>query len=161
MQPEILKPAAWPRPSGYSNGIAVAGRQIFVAGQIGWNAQGRFTSSRLADQVRQALQNIRAVLAEAKAGPEHVVRLTWYLTSREEYLADLGNIGAAYRDVMGKTFPVMSVVQVVALMEPDAKVEIEATAVVPDTITTATASVEPVVEVFDIALDDIVAPPSR
>lgn len=128
---QVLKPAHWPRPSGYSNGIAATGRQIFVAGQVGWDAEGHFNSTRLADQVRQALQNVCAVLAEAKAGPEHIVRLTWYLTSRDEYLADLGNIGAAYRDVMGKNFPVMSVVQVVALMEAQAKVEIEATAVVP------------------------------
>ncbi len=128
---EILKPASWPRPSGYSNGIAASGRQIFVAGQVGWNAECRFTSDRLADQVGQALRNICAVLAEASAGPEHIVRLTWFITSREEYLSDLDNIGAAYRDVMGKNFPVMSVVQVVALIESRAKVEIEATAVVP------------------------------
>jgi enamine deaminase RidA (YjgF/YER057c/UK114 family) len=127
---QVLKPAHWPRPNGYSNGIAATGRQIFVAGQIGWDAECRFNSSRLADQVRQALQNICAVLAEAKAGPEHIVRLTWYLTSREEYLSELESIGAAYRDVMGKNFPTMSVVQVVALMEAQAKVEIEATAVV-------------------------------
>jgi enamine deaminase RidA (YjgF/YER057c/UK114 family) len=130
--PLILQPAGWPRPRGYSNGIAVRGRQIFVAGQIGWNEQGRFVGSRLADQVAQALANICAVLATAGAGPEHIVRLTWYLTSREEYLAQLPDIGAAYRSVMGKSFPVMSVVQVVALMESEAKVEIEATAVVPD-----------------------------
>jgi len=128
---QILKPAAWPRPSGYSNGIAATGRQIFVAGQVGWDARGRFTSTHLADQVRQALRNVCAVLAEANAGPEHIVRLTWYLTSREEYLADLDQVGAAYREVMGKNFPVMSVVQVVALIEAQAKVEIEATAVVP------------------------------
>jgi enamine deaminase RidA (YjgF/YER057c/UK114 family) len=129
---QILKPAAWPRPSGYSNGIAITGRQIFVAGQVGWDAAGKFNSTRLADQVRQALKNICLVLAEAHAGPEHIVRLTWYLTSRDEYLADLDNIGAAYRQVMGKNFPVMSVVQVVALMEAQAKVEIEATAVLPE-----------------------------
>jgi len=130
-----LKPASWPRPSGYSNGIAATGRQIFVAGQVGWDANGRFNSTRLADQVRQALLNVCAVLAEAQAGPEHIVRLTWYLTSREEYVSDLANIGAAYREVMGKNFPVMSVVQVVALMEAEAKVEIEATAVVPNVAT--------------------------
>ena len=129
---QVLKPAAWPRPNGYSNGIVATGRQIFVAGQIGWDAECRFNSSRLADQVRQALQNICAVLAEAKAGPEHIVRLTWYLTSRDEYLSDLESIGAAYREVMGKNFPTMSVVQVVALMEAQAKVEIEATAVIRD-----------------------------
>jgi enamine deaminase RidA (YjgF/YER057c/UK114 family) len=145
MSLDILKPAHWPRPSGYSNGIAVTGRQIFIAGQVGWDAQRRFNSTRLADQVRQSLQNICAVLAEAQAGPEHLVRLTWYLTSRDEYLADLEGIGAAYRDVMGKNYPVMSVVQVVALMEPEAKVEIEATAVLP----------------VDVALNDIVAGPSR
>jgi len=111
------------------------GRQIFVAGQVGWDANGRFNSTRLADQVRQALQNVCTVLAEAQAGPEHIVRLTWYLTSREEYVSDLESIGAAYREIMGKHFPVMSVVQVVALMEAEAKVEIEATAVVPDVAT--------------------------
>jgi enamine deaminase RidA (YjgF/YER057c/UK114 family) len=130
-QLQVLKPAAWPRPSGYSNGIAATGRLVFVAGQVGWDAHCKFNSTRLADQVRQALRNICTVLAEAEAGPEHVVRLTWYLTSRDEYLADLANIGSAYREVMGKTFPAMSVVQVVALMEAEAKVEIEATAVVP------------------------------
>jgi enamine deaminase RidA (YjgF/YER057c/UK114 family) len=159
---QILKPANWPRPSGYSNGIAITGRQIFVAGQVGWNAECKFTSAKLADQVRQALQNICAVLAEAKAGPEHIVRLTWFLTSRDEYLADLDNIGAAYRDVMGKNFPVMSVVQVVALMEAQAKVEIEATAVVPEPAAAAAAVEDTAeVEVFDIPLDDIVTPPSR
>jgi enamine deaminase RidA (YjgF/YER057c/UK114 family) len=131
MRTQILKPAQWPRPSGYSNGIAVTGRQIFIAGQVGWDADCRFNSARLTDQVKQALQNICAVLAEAQAGPEHIVRLTWYLTSRAEYLAELESIGAAYRDVMGKIYPVMSVVQVVALMESEAKVEIEATAVLP------------------------------
>jgi enamine deaminase RidA (YjgF/YER057c/UK114 family) len=131
MTAQILNPPGWPRPRGYSNGIAVRGRQIFVAGQIGWDPSGRFSSTRLADQVKCALQNVCAVLAEAQAGPEHIVRLTWYVTSREEYHADLAEIGAAYRAVMGKNFPVMSVVQVVALMEPEAKVEIEATAVVP------------------------------
>ena len=157
---QILKPANWPRPSGYSNGIAITGRQIFVAGQVGWDADCKFNSTRLADQVRQALQNICTVLAEAQAGPEHVVRLTWYLTSRDEYLADLDNIGAAYRDVMGKNYPVMSVVQVVALMEAQAKVEIEATAVVPEPAAPAVEDTAEV-EVFDIPLDDIVAPPSR
>ena len=161
---QILKPASWPRPSGYSNGIAITGRQIFVAGQVGWDAECKFTSTQLADQVRQALQNICTVLAEAHAGPEHIVRLTWYLTSRDEYLADLDNIGTAYRDVMGKNFPVMSVVQVVALMEAQAKVEIEATAVIPDKTEAAdSAAAEDTaeVEVFDIQLEDIVTPPSR
>jgi enamine deaminase RidA (YjgF/YER057c/UK114 family) len=132
---DFLKPAGWPRPNGYSNGIATTGQQIFVAGQVGWDENGRFNSARLADQVRQALRNVCTILAEAHAGPEHIVRLTWYLTSRDEYLSDLENIGLAYRDVMGKHFPVMSVVQVVALMEAEAKVEIEATAVVPHVAT--------------------------
>jgi enamine deaminase RidA (YjgF/YER057c/UK114 family) len=131
MDPQILQPAQWSRPRGYSNGIVASGRQIFIAGQIGWDAQGRFNSERLADQVRQALENICTVLAQAQAGPEHIVRLTWYVTSRDEYHAELADIGAAYRAVMGKNFPAMSVVQVVALMELQAKVEIEATAVVP------------------------------
>jgi enamine deaminase RidA (YjgF/YER057c/UK114 family) len=131
MPAQILNPPGWPRPRGYSNGIAVSGREIFVAGQIGWDADGHFPSARLADQVRLALRNICAVLAQAHAGPEHIVRLTWYVTSRDEYKADLAGIGAAYREVMGKSFPAMSVVQVVALMESEAKVEIEATAVVP------------------------------
>ena len=131
MGPQILQPAEWPRPRGYSNGIAASGRQIFVAGQVGWDAQCRFNSERLADQVRQALENICTVLEQAGAGPEHIVRLTWYLTSRDEYYAQLADVGAAYRAVMGKNYPAMSVVQVAALMEARAKVEIEATAVVP------------------------------
>jgi enamine deaminase RidA (YjgF/YER057c/UK114 family) len=135
MTAQILNPAGWPRPRGYSNGIAVSGRQVYVAGQIGWDAQGRFVSDDLPGQVRQALLNICAVLAEAQAEPEHLVRLTWYVTSREEYHAHLPAIGAAYRAVLGKHFPVMSVVGVTALMEPQAKVEIEATAVVPSPTT--------------------------
>ena len=128
---EILQPEGWPRPKGYSNGIAALGRQIFIAGQVGWDSAGRFASPNLAGQVKQALENIIAVLAAAQGKPEHIVRLTWYVTSRDEYYAELAEIGAAYRAVMGKHFPVMSVVQVVALMEKEAKVEIEATAVVP------------------------------
>ena len=112
MTAQILNPAGWPRPKGYSNGIAVSGRQVYVAGQIGWDAQGRFVSDQLAEQVQQALLNICAVLAEAKAAPEHIVRLTWYVTSREEYHANLPAIGAAYRAVLGKNFPAMSVVAV-------------------------------------------------
>ena len=128
---QVLQPPGWPRPRGYSNGMSASGRQVFIAGQVGWDTQGRFVSTGLAAQVRQALANVCAVLAQAGAGPEHVVRLTWYLTSRAEYYAELAEIGAAYRDVMGKHFPTMSVMQVVALMEADAKVEIEATAVIP------------------------------
>ena len=128
---EILQPQGWPRPKGYSNGISAQGRQIYISGQVGWDAEGRFSSKQLAGQVKKALENIVAVLAAADGKPEHVVRLTWYVTSRDEYHAELREIGAAYRAVMGKHFPVMSVVQVVALMEAEAKVEIEATAVLP------------------------------
>ena len=131
---EILQPQGWPRPKGYSNGVAAQGRQVFIAGQVGWDAQARFASPRLAGQVKKALQNVLEILAEAQGRPEHVVRLTWYVTSRDEYYAELREIGAAYREVMGKHFPVMSVVQVVALMEAAAKVEIEATAVLPDAV---------------------------
>lgn len=128
---EVLQPAGWPRPKGYSNGLVARGRQVFVAGQVGWDAAGRFADGGLAGQVKQALTNIMAVLAEVDGKPEHIVRLTWYVTSRDEYHAQLKEIGAAYRAVLGKHFPVMSVVQVVALMEAEAKVEIEATAVLP------------------------------
>ncbi len=129
---QILLPPRWPRPKGYSNGVAAEGRHVFVAGQVGWDSECRFTSTLLADQVKQALRNILAVLAEARAQPEHIVRLTWYLTSRDEYLAQQKEIGAAYREVMGAHYPVMTAVQVVALMEAEAKVEIEATAILPD-----------------------------
>jgi enamine deaminase RidA (YjgF/YER057c/UK114 family) len=131
---EILQPQGWPRPKGYSNGIAAQGRQIFIAGQVGWDAAEVFAGPGMAAQVRQALKNIVAVLAEADGRPEHIVRLTWYVTSRDEYYAELREIGAAYREVLGKHFPVMSVVQVVALMEAAAKVEIEATAVLPGAV---------------------------
>ena len=129
---QVLQPPDWARPKGYSNGILARGRQLFIAGQIGWDREGRFPSTRLSDQVRQALENIVAVLAVGGAGPEHVVRLTWYITSRDDYHAELADIGLAYRSVMGKNFPAMSVVQVVALIEDGAKVEIEATAMLPD-----------------------------
>lgn len=131
---QLLQPAGWPRPKGYANGVVARGRQVYLAGQIGWNETGRFVDQSLAGQVRQALQNIVVLLTEAGAGPEHLVRLTWYVTSRDEYLAQLADIGAAYRSVLGKTFPAMSVVQVTALVEAAAKVEIEATAVIPDPV---------------------------
>ena len=129
---QLLQPAGWPRPKGYANGVVARGRQVYLAGQIGWDETGRFPDQSLAGQVRQALQNIVVLLTEAGAGPEHLVRLTWYVTSRDEYLTQLADIGAAYRSVLGKTFPTMSVVQVTALVEAAAKVEIEATAVIPD-----------------------------
>jgi len=129
---QILLPAQWPRPKGYSHGIVAQGRQVFVAGQVGWDREGRFPSARMADQVKQSLENIVAVLAEAHGRPQHIVRLTWYVTSRDEYLAQLKEIGAAYRAVMGRHYPTMTAVQVAALMESQAKVEIEACAVIPD-----------------------------
>lgn len=127
---QVLQPPGWPRPKGYANGMASEGRQIFVAGQVGWDEQQRFADG-FAAQVRQSLRNIVTVLHEAGAHPEHIVRLTWYITSRGEYLAELPAVGQAYRDIIGRHFPAMTVVQVVALMEAEAKVEIEATAVVP------------------------------
>jgi enamine deaminase RidA (YjgF/YER057c/UK114 family) len=129
---QVLQPAGWLQPKGYSNGVAVRGRQVYIGGQIGWNAQAQFDSERLSDQVRQTLANILAVLAEAGGKPEHIVRLTWFITSRDEYLAQQKEIGEAYRAVMGRVFPPMSVVQVAALIERQARVEIEATAVIPD-----------------------------
>lgn len=130
---QVLQPEGWAPPKGYVNGVCVQGRQIFLAGQVGWNSAQEFVSDRFADQVRQALSNVVALLREAGAEPEHLVRLTWFVTSRDEYLAEIGDVGAAYRDVIGRHFPPMSVVQVVALVERRAKVEIEATAVVPET----------------------------
>jgi enamine deaminase RidA (YjgF/YER057c/UK114 family) len=126
-----LQPPGWPRARGYAHGIEASGRLVFTAGQIGWAPDGSFPAADLAGQVRVALENVLAVLAEAGAGPEHVVRLTWYVTDREEYRASQKEIGAAYREVMGRHFPAMAVVAVAGLVEAAAKVEIEATAVVP------------------------------
>lgn len=129
---QVLQPPGWAPPRGYANGVAArAGTQVYVAGQIGWDAECRFASDDLVDQVRQALANVRAVLAEAGAKPEHLVRMTWYLTDKREYLARVKEIGAAYREVIGHYAVAMSAVQVSALLEERAKVEIEATAVVP------------------------------
>jgi enamine deaminase RidA (YjgF/YER057c/UK114 family) len=128
----ILQPPGWPRPKGYANGVLARGQLIFVAGQIGWNERGEFPRADLAGQVEITLRNTLAVLATAGAGPQHIVRQTWYLTSRDEYLAEARDIGAVWRTVMGRTFPAMAAVQVVALMEAAAKVEIETTAVIPD-----------------------------
>jgi enamine deaminase RidA (YjgF/YER057c/UK114 family) len=127
----ILQPAGWLRPKGYANGIEATGRLVIVGGQIGWDETETFQSDDFVEQVRQTLRNTLAVLAEAGAGPEHVVRMTWYITDRTEYLARGREIGAVYRELMGKNFPAMAMVQVVALMEARAKVEIETTAVVP------------------------------
>jgi len=128
----ILQPAGWPRPKGYSNGIAVRGRQIYVAGLVGWTAEEKFECDDLPGQFSQLLENLVAILAEADAAPEHVVRMTWYITDKAAYLNSIKEIGEIYRRVMGRVFPVMAVVQVVALMEDQAKIEIEVTAVVPD-----------------------------
>ena len=131
----VLQPADWPRPKGYANGVSAQGRQVFVAGMVGWNAAAQFESDDLVDQVRQALANVKAVLDEAGAKPEHMVRMTWYVTDRADYLARGRDIGAAYRDVMGAHYDVaMSAVEVSGLMEARAQVEIEVTAVVPQAL---------------------------
>ena len=128
---QVLQPPGWAAPKGYVNGVAATGRQVFVAGQIGWNAQCEFDSDDLVAQVRQALLNVRAVLAEAGALPEHITRMTWYLVDKRDYLSRVREIGAAYREVIGDYGIAMTAVQVVALIEDRAKVEIEVTAVVP------------------------------
>ena len=130
---QILNPAEWAKPKGYANGIAVEGRQVFVAGQIGWNAEASFDSDDIADQTRQALRNIVRVLAEAGARPEHIVRLTWYVVDKRDYMARNADIGKAYREILGRHYPAMTLVQVASLLEDRAKVEIEATAVIPAT----------------------------
>lgn len=127
---KVLQPTEWPRPPGYSNGIAAQGQTIFVAGQIGWDASGRIANG-LTAQVEQALSNILTVLAQAGAGPQHVTRLTWFVTDIDQYREQAKAIGPGYRRVMGKHFPTMSVIGVSSLVEPDALVEIEATAVLP------------------------------
>ena len=127
-----LQPPGWATPKGYANGIAARGTLIFVGGQIGWNAQQQFESDDFIAQTRQALDNVHAVLSAANAGPEHMVRMTWYVVDRIEYNARLRELGEAYRAVMGKHFPAMTCVEVSALMEERAKVEIEVTAVLPD-----------------------------
>lgn len=129
---QLLHPAHWKAAVGYANGVLASGQAVFVGGQIGWNADQVFESDDFVVQVNQALQNIVAVLKEANAGPEHLVRLTWYVTDKREYLARLKEVGAAYREVLGKHFPAMTMVQVAGLVEDQAKVEIEATAVIPE-----------------------------
>ena len=128
---QILQPPAWARAKGFSNGIAAEGRLVFIAGQIGWTGQGEWKERSFAGQFRQALQNILEILREANGGPEHLVRLTWYVIDKKEYLSSLKQVGAAYRELMGKHYPTMAVVQVGALMEDEARLEIEATAVIP------------------------------
>ena len=128
---QSLLPPGWKRPRGYANGIAASGRMVFTAGVVGWDADERFTAPDLAGQFRQVLVNTLAILAEGGAGPDHIVRMTWYITSREDYLAQIAEIGAAYRDLIGRTYPAMAVVEVAALVETAAKIEIETIAIVP------------------------------
>jgi len=130
---QILQPPGWARPKGFSNGIAVrGGRTVYIAGQVGWTGQGEWRETTFGGQFRQALANVLAVLAEAGGRPEHLVRLTWYVLDREEYLASLKEVGVAYRELIGRHFPTMAVLQVGGLVEAQARLEIEATAVVPD-----------------------------
>ena len=129
---QTLQPPGWARPKGFANGIAARGRLVFIAGQVGWTGQGEWRERAFAGQFRQALRNILDVLAEAGGKPEHLVRLTWYVLDKKEYLASLREVGAAYRELMGRHYPTMAVVQVSGLVEDEARLEIEATAVVPE-----------------------------
>lgn len=126
-----LQPSNWPRPKGYAHGVAAKGTQVFLSGVVGWNAHGEFATG-FAAQVRQALLNIVAILNEAKAKPEHIVRMTWYVCDKNEYAAATKEIGTAYREIIGRHYPAMTVVEVSGLLEPQARVEIEVTAVVPE-----------------------------
>jgi enamine deaminase RidA (YjgF/YER057c/UK114 family) len=135
MTMQILQPPGWARPKGFSNGISCKGRLVFIGGQIGWSGQGEWIDRSFAGQFRQALKNILEVLAQAGGKPEHLVRLTWYVLDRKEYLASLKELGAAYRELMGRHYPTMAVVQVSGLVENDARLEVEATAVIPEEAT--------------------------
>lgn len=128
----IVQPDGWPRPKGYSNGVLARGALLFVAGQVGWNEREEFESDDFVAQAEQALKNILAVVAEAGGKPDHITRMTWYVTDKREYLDRLAQVGAAYRKLVGRTFPAMSLVEVKGLVEVGAKLEIEATAVIPD-----------------------------
>ena len=129
---KILQPEGWAAPRGYSNGIEARGRTVVIGGQIGWDGQCRFHTSDFAAQARQALQNIVAILAEAGGKPEHIIRMTWYVVDKREYIAAYPEFGRAYREVIGRNFPAMTAVQVAGLIEDAARVEIEATAMIPD-----------------------------
>ena len=129
---KLLQPADWTEPRGYANGVLARGAMLFVGGQIGWNARQQFESDDFIAQTRQTLRNILAVLQAGGAGPEHMVRMTWYIVDRVEYIARLKELGAAYREIMGKNFPAMTCVEVSALVEERARIEIEVTAVLPD-----------------------------
>ncbi len=128
---EILQPPGWPAPKGFSNGIAAAGKMVFVAGQFGWDENSRFAPGGFAAQVGQALRNTVAVLAEAGAGPEHIVRMTWFVPDKQQYLDELAAVGAAYREAIGRHYPAMTLVEVKSLLDDRARVEIETTAVIP------------------------------
>jgi enamine deaminase RidA (YjgF/YER057c/UK114 family) len=128
----ILQPEGWVKPVGYANGITARGRSVFIGGQVGWNAQAQFDTDDFVGQVRQTLLNIVSILREARARPEHITSMTWYFVDKKEYLANLKAIGEVYREIIGRTFPAMAAVQVVALVEDRAKVEIQAVAVVPE-----------------------------
>jgi enamine deaminase RidA (YjgF/YER057c/UK114 family) len=129
---KVLQPPNWPRPKGYSNGVIAKGSSVFLSGIVGWNNRGEFDSKDFAPQVKQALKNIVEILAEAKARPEHIARMTWYVVDKHEYLNAAKQIGASYREIIGRHYPAMSVVEVSGLVEADARVEIEVTAVVPE-----------------------------
>jgi enamine deaminase RidA (YjgF/YER057c/UK114 family) len=129
---KVLQPPKWPRPRGYANGVVAKGSPVFLSGIVGWNNHGEFESKDFAGQVKQALQNIVEILAEAKARPEHIARMTWYVVDKHEYLNATKEIGACYREIIGQHYPAMSVVEVSGLVEADARVEIEVTAVVPE-----------------------------
>ena len=128
----ILQPEGWAKPVGYANGVAARGQLIFVGGQVGWNGQCQFETDEFVGQVRQTLQNIVAVLAEAGARPQHITSMTWYFTDKQEYLASLKAIGQVYRETIGRHFPAMAAMQVVALVEDRAKIEIQVTAIIPE-----------------------------
>jgi len=128
---QVLQPPSWAKPKGFANGIAASGTLVFVAGQVGWTGEGKWEAKDFAGQFRQALKNCIDVVAQAGGTPQHIVRLTWYITNKQEYLSSLKEVGVAYRALMGRHFPVMAVVEVSGLMEDEAKLEIEATAVVP------------------------------
>ncbi len=129
---KVLQPANWPRPKGYANGVSAKGRMVFVSGVIGWNAQGQLVSMSFAEQVRQALRNIVTILAEGGAKPEHLVRMNWFVLDKKEYVGAYKEIGAIYREIIGSHYPAMTAVEVSGLIEEGARVEIEATAVVPE-----------------------------
>ena len=129
--PEVIQPPGWPRPKGYANAVAAEGRLLFIAGQIGWDAEGVFHSDDLVAQARQALENVLTLLRAAGAAPEHLVRMTWYVTDKQDYLRRSRELGVAYREVLGSVYPAMTAVEVSALIEDRARVEIECTAVIP------------------------------